>query len=140
VWQNVHGGPWLASTLLHPPPPITNALLHRPPPPLPQIHSVEELRGHSVALHRFPGRWRARIFGPKATAACPKRGYKELHGESREAVVTLVDGWFAGAGTVEEEKELGEELCEEGDFPGDSAGDSEGMQAAMAVMDSLAFG
>jgi hypothetical protein len=145
-WQNVRGGPWLAPTLLYPPPPpITNALLHRPPPPLPQVHSVEQLRGHSVALQRFPGRWRARVFGAKATAACPKHGYKVLSGESREAALALADGWLALAGGGEEDEE---ELRDEGDFPSDSlgdsageaAGESDGVRAALALMDSLAFG
>jgi predicted GIY-YIG superfamily endonuclease len=150
-WQNVRGGPWLAPTLLYPPPPITNALLHRPPPPLPQVHSIVELRGHSVALQRFPGRWRARVFGAKATTACPKRGFKELRGESREAVLALADGWLATAGAAGEvEDEEGGEPEERGeggfasdspnDFPSESVGESDGVRAAMALMDSLAFG
>jgi hypothetical protein len=153
-WQNVRGGPWLTPTLLYPPPPITNALLHRPPPPLPQVHSIVELRGHSVALQRFPGRWRARVFGPKATTACPKRGYKELSDNSREAVLALVDGWLATAGAVEVEEGGAEEMGEgfASDFPSDSVGESavdsavnsagepDGVRAAMALMDSLAFG
>jgi len=142
-WQNVRGGQWLAPTMLYPPRPISNALLHPSPPLPPQIHSIEELRGHSVALHHFPGRLRARVFGPQASAACPKRCFKELRGESREAVLALADGWLATAGAVEEE----EELCDEGDFPSGSAGESveaagepDGVRAAMALMDSLAFG
>jgi hypothetical protein len=142
-WQNVRGGPWLAPTLLYPPPPIANALLHRPPPPLPQVHSIVELRGHSVALHRFPGRWRARVFGPRATAACPKRGFKELRADTRDAALALADGWLATSG----DEERGEELSD-GDFPsdavgesmGESMGESEGVRAALALMDSLTFG
>jgi hypothetical protein len=109
-----------------------------------------------VALHQFPGRWRARVFGLKASAACPKRGFKELRGESREAVLDLADRWLATAGAAEEEEEgeaeeMGEGGCagvlpsvgeSAGEFAGNSAeaaGESDGVRAAMALMDSLAF-
>jgi hypothetical protein len=99
-----------------------------------------------VALHQFPGRWRARVFGLKASAACPKRGFKELRGESREAVLDLADRWLATAGAAEEEEEGEAEEMGGGESAGESAGnsveaagESDGVRAAMALMDSLAF-
>jgi hypothetical protein len=90
------------------------------------------------------------VFGPKATTACPKRGYKELSDNSREAVLALADGWLATAGAVDEEGGEADEQGEGGftsDFPSDSVGESaceaagkpDSVQAAMALMDSLSF-
>lgn len=129
-WQKVRGGPWLAPVLLYPPQPITNALMHRPPPPLHHPQQVDHLHGHSIVWHRFPKRFRARIFGPKASAACSKRGFKEVNGETREEVVKLVEGWLARTGEegVKDERDAA---------PSNLAADS--VQAAMELMDSLSF-
>ena len=64
-------------------------------------------------------------------------------------MLALGDGWLATAGAVEEEGEVEEQG---GDFPiefpsdsvgesaPDAAGEPDGVRAAMALMDSLAFG
>ena len=102
-YQRVRGGRHVEVYMPCAPPPLLKALALRPPPPLLCNTEAEIVKDHAVVVTQLrdkdgPQAWRAKIAGPRAAIACPRRGFKALFAETEAALRVAVAAWLEEEG------------------------------------------